>query len=275
MRLQKLFSTRNGVYMAHMYYGDPSADFSLKAMKLMCDHGVDIIEFGIPFSDPNADGPVFQRACERALKAGMTPKKAIQGIEKLRKTGLKQPIVVTSYYNPILHMGVDCFVKDIRNAGADALIVPNVPFEEADMLLDAGKTHDINIIFLVAPTTPERRLREIIHRAQGFLYVVTVTGVTGVRDSLLDSTLELVRRVKNHTDIPLMGGFGISTRDHAKAVVAAGANGAITGSVIGKIYEKHIETPEKTLPEITRVVREIKEGCLEGVKKQKEGGIGL
>jgi len=275
MRLHDLFSKRNGVYMAHMYYGDPSEDFSLKAMKLICDHGVDIIEFGIPFSDPNADGPVFQRACNRALKAGMTPKKAIRGIEKLRRNGIQQPIVVTSYYNPILRMGVDRFVKDIRKVGADALIVPNVPFEEADLLLEAGKTHNINIIFLVAPTTPEQRLKKIIHRAQGFLYVVTVRGVTGVRDSLLDSTLELVRRVRKHTDIPLMGGFGISTRDHARAVVEAGANGVITGSIIGKIYEDHIENPEKTLPEITRIVREIKEGCLEGVIKQKKGGRNL
>jgi tryptophan synthase alpha chain len=275
MRLQDLFSKINGVYMAHMYYGDPSEDFSLKAMKLICDHGVDIIEFGVPFSDPNADGPVFQRACHRALKEGMTPEKAIQGIEKLRRNGLQQPIVVTSYYNPILQMGVDRFVKDIRNVGADALIVPNVPFEEADLLLDAGKTHNINIIFLVAPTTPEQRLKKIIHRAQGFLYVVTVRGVTGVRDSLLESTLELVRRVRKHTDIPLMGGFGISTRDHARAVVEAGANGVITGSVIGKIYENNIENPEKAFPEITRVVREIKEGCLEGVIKQKKGGRSL
>ena len=168
-------------------------------------------------------------------------------------------------------MGVDRFMKDIRNVGADALIVPNVPFEEADVLLDAGKTYDINIIFLVAPTTPEQRLKKIIHLAHGFLYVVNVTGVTGIRDSLLESTLELVRRVRKHTDIPLMAGFGISTRDQARAVVAAGANGVITGSVIGKIYENHIENPEKTLPEIKRVVREIKEGCLEGVKNKKKG----
>jgi tryptophan synthase alpha chain len=270
MRLHKLFLSNNGIYMAHLYYGDPSEEFSLKVMKVLCDNGVDIIEFGIPFSDPNADGPIFQRACERAIKAGMTPLKAIQGIRKLRESGIEQPIVVTSYYNPILQMGVDCFMKSIRNAGADALIVPNVPLEESDKLFDAGKKHDINIILLVAPTTPPIRLKKIIQRAQGFLYLITITGVTGVRESLSNSTLSLVKRVREYTDIPILGGFGISNREHSKAIVAAGANGVITGSVIAKAYENHITEPEKSIPDIERIVREIKLGCQEGVKQQKE-----
>ena len=269
MRLDTLFTQQKAVYMAHMYYGDPTEDFSLTAMKLLCDHGVDIIEFGIPFSDPNADGPVFQRACYRALTNGMTPIKAIEGIVKLRKLLIDQPIVVTSYYNPILQMGVECFIKRIKQAGADALIVPNVPYEESDLLLESGAKYDIKIIFLVAPTTPEKRLKEIIKRAQGFLYIVTVTGVTGIRESLSDATLELVQRVRKHTSLPLLGGFGISTREQARAVVAAGANGIITGSIIGKIYEKQIMKPEKSFPELVKTIEEIKQGCVEGIKEQK------
>jgi len=270
MRLKQLFSKENAVYMAHFYYGDPNENFSQKAIKTICENGVDIIEFGIPFSDPTADGPVFQRACERALKSKMTPVKAINGIKKLRLEGFTQPIVVTSYYNPIIHMGVERFIKNIKSAGADALIVPNVPYEEADILLKFGRKNDIDIIFLVAPTTPEKRLKEILNRATGFVYIITITGVTGARESLSDSTLSLVKRVRKYTDIPLLAGFGISKKEHAKAVVSAGADGVITGSVLGKIYEKNINNPEMTLPELAKKVREIKHGCSQGYKFRME-----
>ena len=266
MRLKKLFSKDVAVYMAHMYYGDPNENFSQKAIKTICSNGVDIVEFGIPFSDPTSDGPVFQRACERALKSGMTPQRSIDGIKKLRIDGITQPIVVTSYYNPIIHMGVGNFIKKIKSAGADAIIVPNVPYEEADILLESGRKNDIDIIFLVAPTTPEKRLKEILKRATGFVYIVTITGVTGARESLQDSTLNLVKRVRRYTDIPLLAGFGISKKEHAKAVVSAGANGVITGSVLGRIYEKNLKNPEKTLPKMIKTVNDIKTGCIEGYK---------
>lgn len=270
MKLEKLFSKKNAIYMAHVYYGDPNEDFSIKEIMTLCQNGVDIIEFGIPFSDPTADGPIFQRACERALKSGMTPQKAIDGIKKLRLAGLNQSIVVTSYYNPIVHIGIERFIERIKNAGAHALIVPNVPFEEADPLLEAGKKHSIDIIFLIAPTTTESRLKKILKRAEGFVYIVTITGVTGTRETLLDSTLKLVERVRKYTDIPLMAGFGISKKEHARAVVSAGANGVITGSILGEIYEKNLENPLKTLPEIEKTAREIKQGCIEGYKQRLE-----
>lgn len=268
MRLQSLFSSKKGIYMAHMYYGDPSESFSLQAMKTICDNGVDIIEFGIPFSDPNADGPVFQKACELAIQNGMTPKKAIDGIKKLRDMGIQQPIVVTSYFNPILKMGIESFIKSIKDAGADALIVPNVPFEESDELIESAKKYSIDIIFLIAPTTPEHRIIEIVKRAQGFLYVITDTGVTGIRDSILTSTLDLIRRIRRHTDIPLMCGFGISNKDQARTIVRAGANGVITGSVLGRIYEKHIDHPETCFSEMIQIVKDIKKGCNEGIDLQ-------
>jgi len=271
MNLKDLFSEENSVYMAHVYYGDPTEDFSIELIKTLCKNGVDIIEFGIPFSDPTADGPVFQRACERALKNGMTPDKAIKGIKKIRNAGLNQPIVVTSYYNPIIHMGVKDFVKKIKSSGADALLVPNVPYEEADPLLEAGEEHGIDIIFLIAPTTPEKRLKEILKRAKGFVYIMTLTGVTGVRENLLDSTIELIKRVRKYTDIPLLAGFGISKKEHAKSVVIAGADGVITGSVLGKIYEKNLEKPYETLPELTTFTRELKQSCVKAYKERMEG----
>lgn len=266
MSIAETFAKEKAVYMAHVYYGDPSEEFSLKVIKALCESGVDIIEFGIPFSDPTADGPVFQRACERALKGGMTPKKAIDGIKRLRNDGVKQPIVVTSYYNIVFHAGIEKFVKNIKEAGANALIVPNVPFEEVDPLLEAGEKHGINIIFLVAPTTSEKRLKEILKYAKGFVYVVAVTGVTGAREYLQEMTLKLVKKVRQHSKIPFMVGFGISELEHAKTIIEGGADGVITGSAIGRIYEKHLDAPEKALPEIKTFAKNIKEGCREGLK---------
>ena len=269
MRLIELFSKAEPVYMAHIYYGDPNESFSKKAIKRLCDSGVDIIEFGIPFSDPTSDGPVFQRACERALKGGMTPSKAIDGIRSLRESGVSKPIIVTSYYNIIYHKGIDKFIESIKKAGADGLIVPNVPYEEADSLLESGEKHGIDIIFLVAPTTPDRRIKEILKRARGFVYVVSVTGVTGARKDIQDSTLDLVKRVRKYSDIPLLVGFGISKPEHARDVIAAGADGIITGSAIALIYEKNLGNPEIHLDEIGTFAKSIKEGCIEGIELKK------
>jgi len=258
MNLSKVFTDGNPIYMAHVYYGDPNEKFSVELIKTLCNNGVDIIEFGIPFSDPVADGPIFQNACKRALEAGMTPKKAIEGIKKLRAIGIEKPIVVTSYYNVILHMGVIEFVKSISDAGANGLIIPNVPFEESDFLYATCEKYGINIIFLIAPTTQEERLKKILNRARGFVYIVAITGVTGVRDSIEDMTLNIVDKVRKYSNIPLLVGFGISKPEHVKAVVDAGANGFITGSAIGKIYEKYIRNPEDSLGEIKDFVRSLK-----------------
>jgi tryptophan synthase alpha chain len=252
--------------MAHVYYGDPSEDFSQKQIKALCENGVDIVEFGIPFSDPTADGPVFQRACERALRGGMTPKKAIDGIKILKDKGISQSIVVTSYYNIIFRMGVDNFVQSIHEAGACGLIVPNVPMEEAQSLLEAAAKYEIDIIFLVAPTTSDLRLKKILKISKGFVYVVAVTGVTGARRELEKTTLELVNRIRKFSDIPLLVGFGISQPEHAEAIIRSGANGVITGSAIGRIYEKHLDDVDYSLEEIGSFAQGIKEGCIRGWK---------
>jgi len=268
-KFQELKRKREGAHMPHVYYGDPNEEFSLRLIETLVENGADIIEFGIPFSDPTADGPTFQAVCERALKRGVTPTKCIQGIRKVREMGLENPIVVTTYYNIPYVAGVGTFLNEIKEAGAQAIIVPNVPVEEADVLLAEGKKSSVNIIFQVAPTTTENRLKKIADIASGFLYVIGVEGVTGVRESLADSTLKLVKRVRRHTDMPLLAGFGISTRQQASAVVAAGADGAIAGSAYAKIYEKNLEKPEETLPEIARLTGQIKQGCIEGYRQRQ------
>jgi tryptophan synthase alpha chain len=250
-KFQELKAKREGAHMPHVYYGDPNEEFSLKLIETLVENGADIIEFGIPFSDPTADGPTFQAVCERALENGVTPIKCIQGIKKLREKGIENPIVVTTYYNIPYVTGVGAFLDDIKEAGAQAIIVPNVPVEEADILLTEGKKNRVDVIFQVAPTTTEDRLKKITDLASGFLYVINVEGVTGVR---------------RHTDMPLLAGFGISTKQQAQAVVAAGADGAIAGSAFAKVYEKNLKKPEQTLPEIALLAKQIKQGCIEGYK---------
>jgi tryptophan synthase alpha chain len=186
----------------------------------------------------------------------------------LRETGLDVPVIVTTYYNIPYVFGVERFLEEISRAGAQAIIVPNVPVEEADLLLEAGQKTGVSVIFLVTPTTTDDRLKRITRVASGFIYVVNVEGVTGARETLKESTLKLVKRVRRYTDLPLMAGFGVSKREHAKAVVSAGADGVITGSVLGKIYEKKLHNPWETLPELARVAREIKQGCNEGYRQR-------
>ncbi|MCW4022351.1 MAG: tryptophan synthase subunit alpha [archaeon] len=274
MRLENKFkelkNKGEGAHMPHVYYGDPHEEFSLKLLETLVRNGADILEFGIPFSDPTADGPTFQAVCERALQKGMTPNKCIEGIKKIRAKGIENPIVVTTYYNIPYVMGVGNFLKKIKDAGAQAIIVPNVPVEEADILIVEGKKNGIHPIFQVAPTTTEERLKKIADIASGFLYVIGVEGVTGVRERIGDSTFKLVERVRKHTDMPLLAGFGISTKEQAANVVAAGADGAIAGSAYAKVYEKSLEKPEETLSEITELVTQIKQGCIEGYRQQRK-----
>jgi len=266
----ELREKREGAHMAHVYYGDPNIEFSLKLIETLVKNGADIVEFGIPFSDPTADGPTFQAVCERALENGVTPAKCIQGIRMLQERGIQNPIVVTAYYNIPYIAGVGAFMNQLKEAGAQAVIVPNVPIEEADELLTEGRKSSVHVIFQIAPTTTEERLKKITDIASGFLYIINVEGVTGVRESLSESTIKLVKRVRRHTDMPLLAGFGISNKQHAENVVAAGADGAIAGSCYAKIYEKNLEAPEKTLPEAAQLVKEIKRGCIDGYRQRQK-----
>jgi tryptophan synthase alpha chain len=270
MELEKRFwelkERREGAHMPHVYYGDPNEEFSLKLIKNLVENGADLIEFGIPFSDPTADGPTFRAACERALKNSMTPAKCIQGIKELRSSGLEAPLIVTTYYNIPYVVGIGTFLSEIKEAGAQAIIVPNLPIEEAGILLKEGKKKGVHIILQIAPTTTEDRLKKIVDVASCFLYIIGVEGVTGARKKVTGSTLRLINRVRRYTDVPVLAGFGISKREHAETLVSAGANGVIAGSAYAEIYEKNLKEPEKTLPEIALLASQIKRGCVEGYR---------
>lgn len=260
-KFEDLRGKKEGAYMAHVYYGDPNEKFSQKLIKTLVESGADFMELGIPFSDPTSDGPTFQTACERALRNDITPRKCIQGIKKLRDEGLDVPIAVTTYYNIPYVAGVENFLSDLRGI-AQAIIVPDVPIEESDVLLETARMNDIDVVFQVTPTTDEGRMRKIAETTSGFLYLVSIEGVTGAREKVADSSFRLVNEARKLTNIPIMVGFGISKGEHAKSVISAGADGIITGSAICKIYEQNLEKPENTLPEVAEFARSIKEGCV-------------
>ena len=253
-----------GVHMPHVYYGDPSQEFSLELLKALACSGGDLLEVGIPFSDPVADGGTFQRVCWRALEGGITPGLCLDGVRKLRGMGVINPIVLTTYYNIPYVFGLEKFVEAVSGAGVQGLIVPDMPVEESGTLIGEGSRHGIDVILQVAPTTSDERLRRIVDAASGFIYVINVEGVTGSREAVLESTLRLVKRVRRYTDLPLLAGFGVSTGEHAKALMEAGADGVVAGSVYAEIYESHLDAPMGALPWIMEKARELKRGCTLG-----------
>jgi tryptophan synthase alpha chain len=262
-KLQELRRRGEGAHMAHVYYGDPSEAFSEALIRTLAENGADIIELGIPFSDPIADGPVFQASCERALTGGVTPGKCIRGIRRLRHSGLKAPIVVTTYFNIPYVMGLESFMEELGGAGAQAVIVPDLPVEEAEPILENAENAGLHLILQVAPTTSGRRLRKILENASGFIYLIGVEGVTGARVDL-QAVSRLIKAVKEETKVPVIVGFGVSERGDAKALVSAGADGVAVGSAYTRIYSESLQDPYRKLPEVARLAREIKSGCLAG-----------
>ncbi|MGC8817263.1 MAG: tryptophan synthase subunit alpha [Candidatus Hadarchaeum sp.] len=260
-KFQELRDRREGAHMAHLYYGDPCEDFSLKLAETLVENGADIIELGIPFSDPTADGPVFQAACERALKAGVTPVRCIEAIAKLRKSGVKAPIVVTTYFNIPYVMGFEKFLDMVKAAGAQGLLIPDLPLEEAGPYLELAAERDLHLLLQVAPTTSKERLEHILRVATGFIYLISHEGVTGAKLKWPNSALKRIGDIKARSAVPVVVGFGISRREQVEIIMSAGADGVVVGSAYAKIYSQNLLNPFELLPEIARLVHEIKIGC--------------
>ena len=258
-KIRQVNDAGSGVHMPHVYLGDPNIEFSETLVDTLATNGGDIVEIGIPFSDPVADGGTFQGVCERALANGTTPADCLDLIKKFTRTH-DNPVVLTTYYNIPFSMGIPEFIRKAREAGVQGIIIPNMPVEEADQILGETRKNGIDVIFQVAPTTTEERLKKITDVAEGFLYVINVEGVTGTRFTVKRGILKLLERTRRHTDLPLLAGFGVSTGEHARILTQAGADGVIAGSVYANIYSTE-ENPWKTLPKVAEKVREIKSGC--------------
>jgi len=225
-RLSEAFKHKP-IFMPYFPAGYPNLETSIDVLEALSRHGADLIEVGLSFSDPLADGPINQKATQTALENGITTKKVIAVVAELRKRGVTIPLILMGYYNPILAYGLEIFVKDARAAGADGFIIPDLPPEEAGEL--ATVLGDLPQICMLAPTTPDERMEKVARNARGFIYLVSVTGVTGTRSSLSEGIAGLAERVRAHTSIPVCVGFGISTPEQAQAIGAI-ADGVIVGS---------------------------------------------
>jgi tryptophan synthase alpha chain len=215
--------------MPYLTIGFPERDSTLELVPAMEAAGATLFELGVPFSDPLADGATVQRATQRALANGVTFAGCLATVARLRERGVQAPLLLMGYYNPLLRYGVERACRELAAAGGDGWIIPDMPPEEAGDLQAAAVAHGLDLIMFVAPTTPEERIIELVARASGFIYVVSLSGTTGARQDLAPGLADVLARVRRHTDLPLVVGFGISTAAHVAAVSQI-ADGAIVGS---------------------------------------------
>jgi tryptophan synthase alpha chain len=227
----KAKASRRAALMPYFTLGFPSRADSLEVVEAIAASGADLIELGVPFSDPLADGPTIQRSTQIALENGITVKDCLDMVRILREHGVSLPLMLMGYYNPILAYGPDRFASEARQVGVDGLIIPDLPLEEAAELETACRQNGLALVYLVAPTTPNERLVKIAAHSTGFVYIVSLTGVTGARASLSAGLDEFLMRVRGMTDKPLAVGFGISTPEQA-AQVGRMADGVIVGSAL-------------------------------------------
>ncbi|TKZ22538.1 tryptophan synthase subunit alpha [Shimia litoralis] len=218
-------------FVAYVMAGDPDFDRSLEVVKGLPSAGVDIIELGLPFTDPMADGTTIQLAAQRALGAGQTLQKTLDLAAEFRKQDTTTPIVLMGYYNPIYNRGVDTFLVDAKAAGVDGLIVVDLPPEEDDELCIPAQNAGMNFIRLATPTTDDKRLPKVLQNTSGFVYYVSINGITGAAEAQASDVAPEVARIKAKTDIPVIVGFGINTPEKSKAIAQV-ADGTVVGSAI-------------------------------------------
>ena len=225
----------------------------------LCKSGADILEIGLPFSDPIADGPTVQGAMLRSLRAGFKVRDVFELISSLRSSGTDQPVVLMTYYNPLLRIGVENFCRRLAKAGGDAVLAVDLPLEESTGLDRAADRTGLDVIRLVAPTTTDSRMELILSRASGFAYVVSVAGVTGARDNLPRSTVTFLNRVTARSNHPVVLGFGISRPTHVSKAVSAGASGVVEGSELISIYSGLLSNREAALDRLELHARRMKD----------------
>jgi tryptophan synthase alpha chain len=248
--LQSLRAQQQCALIPFITAGDPDLQTTAAALQALDRAGADLIELGVPYSDPLADGPVIQAAATRALQLGTKLEDVLNLVQTVSPT-IKAPIVLFTYYNPILNLGVEQFLAKIAAVGVKGLVVPDLPLEESDLLLQLSAQQGIEVIMLVAPTTSPERMQAIAARAQGFVYLVSVTGVTGVRTEIGDRVKDILLDLRQVTDKPIAIGFGIATPTQAKQVKDWGADGAIVGSaMVKKLAAEGVEALEEYCREL-------------------------
>lgn len=256
-KFRELRNRKEGALIAFVTCGDPSPEDTLEIANALIDGGTDILELGLPFSDPIADGPIIQKSGDRALKAGMNPDLYFEIVKRIDDN---IPKICLTYYNLVFHRGLEKFARDCKNSGIDGIIIPDLPIEEAEPMLKVCEKFDIDLIMLVAPTTTDERLDRILGVARGFIYIVSLLGVTGIREELSGQIKPVIKRIrKKSSTIPLAVGFGISKPEHAREIINLGADGAIIGSAFEKIIDENLGNKEEMLRKLKNFARELKD----------------
>jgi tryptophan synthase alpha chain len=250
-RIASVFKPGYKALLAYLTAGYSDLEATAKAARALAENGADIIELGIPFSDPLADGTTIQRASQGALRNGITPQLCLELASRLSRE-ISIPLVFMTYYNPVYRFGLDAFCRQCVDVGVGGLIVPDLPPEEGQELESAARKHGLDLIYLLAPTSHDKRIRLAAEHSQGFIYLVSVTGVTGARETLPENLKEFVERVRRQTDKPLCIGFGISTAEQARQL-AGMADGVIVGSRIIQLIES--DSSLKELSDFTKQLR--------------------
>ncbi|NYT11283.1 MAG: tryptophan synthase subunit alpha [Methanomassiliicoccales archaeon] len=252
-RIGKVFDSlgdEEGAYIPYVCTGDPDMEFSIKLVEVLCDSGADILELGIPFSDPVADGRLIQEAMNRSLVGGFRCGHLFEMIRSIREIGLEQPVVVMGYYNTMLQRGLGKFCNDLADVQGDGIIAVDLPMEECKELNGFMMERNLDLINLISPNTPFERRRRILDEARGYAYLVSVAGTTGLRDSLTGKTLEMIRTVSTESELPIALGFGISKPQQARKARDHGAKGVVEGSNLIRIYGSNLQNRRSALNDV-------------------------
>ena len=262
-RFAALKAANRGGLVTFITAGDPTYELSLDLLRQLPAAGADVIELGMPFTDPMADGPAIQASSLRALRTGMTLKKTLKLVAEFRKAENETPIILMGYYNPIYSYGVPAFLKDAKAAGVDGLIVVDLPPEEDEELCLPALKAGLNFIRLATPTTDDKRLPTVLRNTSGFVYYVSIAGITGTRSAANADVSAAVARLKRHTNLPVAVGFGIKSADQAEAIAKV-ADAAVVGSALvsrigAHVAEDGVASP-KGVTETLALVRELAAG---------------
>ena len=268
-RFAELARQGRSAFVTFLMAGDPDPKTSLDIIKALPKAGADIIEIGMPFTDPMADGPSIQAAGLRALKAGMTLKKTLEMVRGFRKDDNTTPLVLMGYYNPIYIYGVDKFLADAKTAGVDGLIIVDLPPEEDTELCLPAMKAGLNFIRLATPTTDDKRLPAVLANTSGFVYYVSITGITGSASADTNAVGEAVARIKRHTKLPVCVGFGIRTPDAARAI-AENANGAVVGTALVDALRDSLDAEGRATPSTVGAVADLVSALAQGVRGARQ-----
>ena len=260
-RINKIFLDKTKKLVTFVTGGDPNQQTSEKILDQIINNGADIIEIGMPFSDPMADGPTIQLSSNRAIKNGVNLNTIFEICFKIRKKNNNIPIILMGYYNIILHYGLKNFVKKCNSIGIDGLIIVDLQPEEDSELLDLIKYQEIDLIRLITPNTTKKRIEKITKNASGFLYYVTITGITGKESAEIDRVENSIKNIRKYSNLPIIAGFGINNKKQINDICKI-TDGAVVGSSIVKIIEEKNDNTDQMLSAIGKFVKDLKDGTI-------------